>query len=148
MRDLLISILIASSGFFLISCGLPQNGNDMVSNLPLIKSSTSTRVSPSQDEWEIRWNGTPNTDFYVTYGSIVEQNNVESESSVSWDQGKLPMSLKFFLEPGKTTLTATINLAEDGEVGIQLYKNGVLCDEASQLGSQPSIRVTCFSRTE
>ncbi len=101
------------------------------------------RQTPTQDEWVIQWNGTPNTDYYVTYGAITTINGVDHEDSASIDGNQLPLKLTFFLEP-EPVVTATINLSSNGTASAKIFRNGSLCDSAKQIGNIPAIRVTCF----
>jgi hypothetical protein len=121
----------------------PSEGQLDYTEMPTFPESTETRVDNSQDKYDIKWFGTPNSDFYVTYGYIRESNGASFDTSASWEGNQLPISISFYLDSRYTT-TATINLLVDGEVKAEIYRNEQLCDQSVQIGSQPSLRVTCF----
>ena len=118
--------------------------SDFPELLPLARGSHD-RQTPTQDEWRIAWDGTPDKPFYVTYGVVATTAGVDHEESASAEGNQLPQSLTFFLESGPT-ITATLNLDATGTASAQLFKNGTLCDSASQTGTEPAIRVTCFPK--
>lgn len=101
------------------------------------------RQTSTQNKWLIQWDGTPNSDYYVTYGATTKINGVDHEDSASIEGNQLPLKLTFFLEPG-AVVSATINLSSDGTASAKIFRNGSLCDSAKQIGNRPSIRVTCF----
>jgi len=103
------------------------------------------RQTATQNEWLIEWDGTPNTDFYVTYGAINTINGVNHEKTASVEGNQLPMNLTFFLEPG-STITATLNLSSNGLASAKIFRNGSICDSSQQTGDKPAIRVTCFPK--